>query len=53
MDDLLDLDARLSNDDEKLRDEVRTFVDEQVRPIIGDHFHQGAFPTQLKSEGLP
>lgn len=50
MNDLLDLDAKLSSEDEQLRDEARAFVDEAVRPIIGDHYREGTFPTHLVPE---
>ncbi|MHB9287699.1 acyl-CoA dehydrogenase family protein [Halobacteriales archaeon Cl-PHB] len=45
--DYVDLEADLDGEARMVRDTAREFVDEQVRPDIGDHFEAGTFPTGL------
>ncbi len=45
--DYLDFEADLDSEEQLIRDTAREFVDEQVRPDIGDHFEAGTFPTDL------
>jgi len=48
--DYVDLEADLSEEERLIRDTAREFVDEEVRPDIGDHFEDGTFPMDLVSE---
>ena len=48
--DYVDLEADLGEAERLIRDTARRFVDEQVRPDIGDHFLDGTFPTDLIPE---
>ena len=48
--DYVDLEADLDEEERLIRDTARRFVDEQVRPDIGDHFLEGTFPTDLIPE---
>jgi alkylation response protein AidB-like acyl-CoA dehydrogenase len=48
--DYVDLEADLGEEERLIRDTARRFVDEQVRPDIGDHFLEGSFPTDLIPE---
>ncbi len=41
------LDTLLSEEERAVRDTVRTWVDEQLIPIIGDAYIEGKFPKQL------
>ena len=41
------VDDLLSEEEGMVRDTVRQFVNEQVNPIIDDHFEAGTFPTEL------
>jgi glutaryl-CoA dehydrogenase len=45
--DLLELDALLSEEERLVRDTVRTFVDDQVKPIIEEHHREGRTPLSL------
>ncbi|PSQ04787.1 acyl-CoA dehydrogenase [Halobacteriales archaeon QS_4_69_31] len=45
--DYLDLGAELTDEERLVRDTAREFVDEEVRPDIGDHFEAGTFPAEL------
>ncbi len=45
--DFLRLDDLLTDEERLVRDTVRSFVDEQVLPIIEDHYMAGTFPEQL------
>jgi len=45
--DYLDREADLSTEERLIRDTAREFVDEAVRPTIGEHFEAGTFPTGL------
>jgi glutaryl-CoA dehydrogenase len=44
--DLLDLDDDLSDEDRLLRDTVRTFANDRLRPHIRDWFEDGALPAR-------
>ncbi len=48
--DLLALDGQLSEDDRLLRDTVRRFADERLRPNIADWFDAGTLPRELAVE---
>ncbi|SFR39211.1 acyl-CoA dehydrogenase family protein [Halorubrum sodomense] len=48
--DYVGLEADLDEEARLIRDTARQFVDEQVRPEIGDHFRAGTFPTDLIEE---
>jgi len=45
--DYVDLEADLDQEERLIRDTAREFVDEEVRPDIGEHFLDGTFPTDL------
>ena len=45
--DYLDLEADLEETERRVRDTARTFVDDEVRPDIGEHFENGTFPDRL------
>ena len=48
--DYVDLEADLGEEERMIRDTARRFVDEQVRPEIGEHYEAGTFPTDLITE---
>jgi glutaryl-CoA dehydrogenase len=48
--DYVDLEGDLADEERMVRDTARRFVDEQVRPEIGDHFEAGTFPLELVPE---
>jgi len=48
--DYVGLEADLGEEERLIRDAAREFVDERVRPDIGDHFQAGTFPTDLIEE---
>jgi glutaryl-CoA dehydrogenase len=48
--DYVGLEADLGEEERLIRDAAREFVDERVRPDIGDHFQAGTFPTELIEE---
>src|SRR4051794_39896859 len=48
--DVLGIDGQLSDAERGVRDRVRTFVDERIRPDIADWFDRGVFPTELAPE---
>src|SRR5438876_320403 len=45
--DFYGVDGLLGEEERAVRDTVRTWVDENLMPIIGDHYIHGKFPTQL------
>src|SRR3954453_23743976 len=45
--DFLGLDTLLSEEERAIRDTVRTWVDENLLPVIGDAYIEGKFPKQL------
>jgi len=48
--DYVGLESDLDEEERLIRDTARRFVDEEVRPDIGDHFIDGTFPTDLITE---
>jgi glutaryl-CoA dehydrogenase len=48
--DFFKLDSLLSDEEKMIRQSVREFVDERVRPIIAECFEQGRFPAELIPE---
>ena len=45
--DFYDTESLLTEDERAVRDTVRRWVDDEVIPIIGDHYVQGKFPLHL------
>ncbi|MCB9767779.1 MAG: acyl-CoA dehydrogenase family protein [Candidatus Omnitrophica bacterium] len=45
--DLFETAAEFNEEEKRIRDTVRRFVDERVIPIIADHFENGTFPSEL------
>ncbi|GAA5084901.1 acyl-CoA dehydrogenase family protein [Microbacterium yannicii] len=45
--DILGIDALLSAEERAVRDRVRAFVDDEIRPHIADWFDRGHFPVEL------
>jgi len=48
--DFLDLDSLLSDEDKLVRDTVRSFVEEKVKPIIEECHREARFPRELVPE---
>jgi len=48
--DYLDLEADLDGEERMIRDTAREFVDERVRPEVGEWFEDGRFPRELVGE---
>jgi len=48
--DYFDLEADLDESERMVRDTAREFVEDRVRPDIGDHWLEGTFPTELITE---
>ncbi|QCJ47014.1 acyl-CoA dehydrogenase family protein [Haloprofundus sp. MHR1] len=48
--DYVDLEADLDEEERMIRDTARRFVDEKVKPEIGDHYEAGTFPEELIPE---
>ncbi|WP_254545565.1 acyl-CoA dehydrogenase family protein [Halomarina pelagica] len=48
--DYVELEADLAGEERMIRDTAREFVEEQVRPGIGEHWIEGTFPTDLIPE---
>jgi glutaryl-CoA dehydrogenase len=48
--DVLGIDALLSEDERAVRDDVRAFVDDRIRPGIADWFDRAVFPAELAPE---
>src|SRR5438552_18414667 len=48
--DFLALDALLSDEERAIRDTVRRFVAEQVKPYVGEWFERGEVPRELIPE---
>ncbi|MDZ7745027.1 MAG: acyl-CoA dehydrogenase family protein [Halobacteriales archaeon] len=48
--DYVDLEADLDAEERLIRDTAREFVEEKVRPDIGEHWIEGTFPTELIEE---
>ncbi len=48
--DFYDLNELLTEEERMVRDSVRAFVDAKLMPVIGRHFEDGTFPTELIPE---
>ena len=48
--DYINLDSLLKEDEIKLRNYVREFVEKEINPIIDEHFTNGTFPLDLVKE---
>jgi glutaryl-CoA dehydrogenase len=48
--DYVDLEEDLSSEEKMIRDTTRQFVEEKVKPDIGDHYEAGTFPEELIPE---
>ncbi|WP_423743724.1 acyl-CoA dehydrogenase family protein (plasmid) [Haladaptatus sp. SPP-AMP-3] len=48
--DYVDLEADLGQEERMVRDTAREFVEEHVKPDIGDHFEAGTFPEEIIPE---
>ncbi|MEK7834312.1 MAG: acyl-CoA dehydrogenase family protein [Acidobacteriota bacterium] len=48
--DFFKLDAQLSDEEKLIRQSVRSFVNERIKPIIADCFEEGRFPFDLIPE---
>ena len=48
--DFLALDVLLSDEERAIRDTVRQFISEQVKPYVGEWFEKGELPTELIPE---
>jgi glutaryl-CoA dehydrogenase len=48
--DFYDVDSLLSEEERAVRDTVRSWVDEKLLPVIGQHYLEGRFPLQLVPE---
>ncbi|WP_435360100.1 acyl-CoA dehydrogenase family protein [Haloarchaeobius sp. DFWS5] len=48
--DYVGLEAELGEEERMIRDSARDFVDDRVRPDIGQHYEEGTFPTELITE---
>ena len=45
--DFYDVESLLSEEERAVRDTVRRFVDDEVMPVIGEHYIAGTFPVHL------
>lgn len=45
--DFLNIDAMLTNEEKMIRESIRQFVTQEIMPIIGTHYENGTFPTNL------
>ena len=45
--DFYGIDSLLTEDEKKVRDTVRAFVDHECMPIIAEHFDKGTFPMEM------
>ena len=45
--DFYDVDSLLTDDERAVRDTIRRFVDDEVMPVIAEHYLEGRFPKQL------
>jgi glutaryl-CoA dehydrogenase len=45
--DFYDIDSLLSEEERAIRDTVRRWVDDEVMPVIGEHYIEGKFPKKL------
>jgi glutaryl-CoA dehydrogenase len=49
-DDLVAFDEDLPGEERKLRDDIRTFVNQRIQPEVAEWFDRGAFPRELVEE---
>ena len=47
--DFYQIDTLLGDEEKRIRDDVRAFVDKECMPVIAEHFDQGTFPMKLIS----
>lgn len=45
--DFYNIEASFSDEEKAVRDQVREFVQKEVKPVIRDHFRKGTFPEHL------
>ena len=45
--DYVDLEADLDEEERMIQETAREFVDDHVRPDIGEHFENGTFPEDI------
>lgn len=45
--DFYNIEASFSGEEKAVRDQVREFVQKEVKPVIRDHFREGTFPAHL------
>lgn len=45
--DFYNIEASFSDEEKAVRDQVREFVQKEVKPVIRDHFREGIFPAHL------
>jgi alkylation response protein AidB-like acyl-CoA dehydrogenase len=48
--DYVDLEADLTAEERMVRDTAREFVEDRFKPVVGDHWIEGTFPTDLIEE---
>jgi glutaryl-CoA dehydrogenase len=48
--DFYEIESLFSEEEKLIRDSVRTFVNDRVLPVIGKHYTEGTFPTDLVPE---
>ena len=48
--DYVDLEADLTSEEKMIRDTTREFVEEEIKPDIGEHYEEGTFPMELIPE---
>jgi glutaryl-CoA dehydrogenase len=48
--DFVDMETDLEREEKMIRDTAREFVEEKIKPDIGEHFIDGTFPTELIPE---
>jgi glutaryl-CoA dehydrogenase len=47
VEDFLNLEEKLTDEESMMKDTVRDFVQNEVKPDLGDHFEAGTFPEEL------
>jgi glutaryl-CoA dehydrogenase len=48
--DYVDLEADLTEEERMVRDTAREFVEDEVKPVVADHWIEGTFPRELIGE---
>ena len=48
--DFVQLEEDLDQEERMIRDTARDFVEEHVKPDIGEHYEQGTFPKEVISD---